>query len=149
MSCRQADKAAVQLAANAQDPAIRALIVDLLNELQPEVDEYHRSEAGQKLREEVEEKSRLIEASIAIRRQDMLARKTSKDDATETANKASDPSTNNGRKREGQRPNRFSPSAYEEDEEYVLRRFRSHLGRIECIDERSLERITDLISSSL
>ena len=60
----------------------------------------------------------------------MLARKTSKDDATETANKASDPSTNNGRKQEGERPNRFSPSAYEEDEEYVVLR-RQRQGRRE------------------
>ncbi|KIM99238.1 hypothetical protein OIDMADRAFT_30857 [Oidiodendron maius Zn] len=116
--------------ANAQGPAIRALAVDLLNELHPEVDECHRNKAGQKLQEEIEEKSRLIEASIAIRRQYMLARKASEDDAIEMASEASHPSTNNGRKRACRPPNRFSLFVYEEDEEYVVLR-RQRRGRRE------------------
>ncbi|KAI9376376.1 hypothetical protein BJX61DRAFT_490486 [Aspergillus egyptiacus] len=38
---RQAEKAALQLAANAHDPSIKALVVDLLNEFQKEVDKCH------------------------------------------------------------------------------------------------------------
>ncbi|OBT82958.1 hypothetical protein VE02_08180 [Pseudogymnoascus sp. 03VT05] len=47
---RQVDKATVHLAANAQDPSIRALIVGLLNEFQPQVDQFHASELGMRLK---------------------------------------------------------------------------------------------------
>ncbi|QKX54988.1 uncharacterized protein TRUGW13939_02078 [Talaromyces rugulosus] len=54
---RQAEKAALQLAANAQDSSIKRLIVQLLQKLQPEVDECHQSTAGQDLLEEMTTRS--------------------------------------------------------------------------------------------
>jgi hypothetical protein len=53
------DKATVQLAANAHDPAIRHLVVDLLNDLQPEVDACHSSQSGLDLKKLVDEKAKI------------------------------------------------------------------------------------------
>lgn len=43
----------MQLAANAQDPSIKRLIVQLLQDLQPEIDQCHQSAAGQDLLKEM------------------------------------------------------------------------------------------------
>jgi hypothetical protein len=67
---RQTDKATILLATNTKDPAIRKLIVRLLNELQPEVDECHASEEGIKLKREFEEKLRVLEISRHQRMKD-------------------------------------------------------------------------------
>ena len=63
-SARQADKATLQLAANANDPAIRTLIVDLLNEFQPQVDQCHANEAAQELLREVNERQQIYEIEL-------------------------------------------------------------------------------------
>lgn len=52
---RQADKATIQLAANAHEPSIRELMVNLLNNLQPEVDQCHQSHEAQGLMHKVAE----------------------------------------------------------------------------------------------
>lgn len=67
-NARQADKATVQLAANSNDPAIRRLVIDLLNELQPEVNACHQSEEGQKLLQEIKEKNRTRAITLAERK---------------------------------------------------------------------------------
>lgn len=54
---RQAEKATLQLAANAQDSSIKRLRVQLLQKLQLEVDECHQSAAGQDLPEEMATRS--------------------------------------------------------------------------------------------
>lgn len=51
----QADKVTVQLASNAQDPKIQALMVEELNKLQSEVNECHTSDEGQALRKKISE----------------------------------------------------------------------------------------------
>lgn len=49
----QADKATIQLAANAHDPEIRQLVVKLLNAQQPEVDHLRNSAEGKRILEDV------------------------------------------------------------------------------------------------
>lgn len=50
---RQAEKATLQLAANAQDRSIQRLIIQLLQALQPEIDQCHQSAEGKDLLREM------------------------------------------------------------------------------------------------
>ncbi|OBT86897.1 hypothetical protein VE02_03857 [Pseudogymnoascus sp. 03VT05] len=65
---RQTDKATVQLAVNAQDPAIRALIVKLLNEFQPQVNEFHKTKIARELQMKLDEKAKIAGISRAVRK---------------------------------------------------------------------------------
>jgi hypothetical protein len=64
---RQTDKATVQLAANSKDPAIRKLLVELLREFQPEVDESHNDPENNKLKAELRQKADVRNAVVASR----------------------------------------------------------------------------------
>jgi hypothetical protein len=75
----------VQLASNAHDAAIRSLIVELLNELQPEVNECHKSTAGQNLRKELEEKNKVRKITRAMEAKEEKARKKELRDSREAA----------------------------------------------------------------
>ena len=130
MSCKQTDKAAVYLAANAQDPAIRALIVDLLNELQPEVDKCHQSEIGQKLRKELEYKQKLQEAVVETRKKETWEKKAMEQEAADTAKEILQPTSDNtdvmpdGQTRSRQSTKRYNPFEHHEDEYITLKHAR-------------------------
>ena len=66
LNARQLDKATVQITANASDPHIKALIVQLLNENQPHVDTYHASKEGQALMKTFMDKKRVLEATKVL-----------------------------------------------------------------------------------
>jgi hypothetical protein len=66
-SARQTDKAILQLAANAHDPAIRGLIVESLNEQQHEVNACHKSKSGMDFKRKLGEKKK-IQAVVEAQR---------------------------------------------------------------------------------
>jgi hypothetical protein len=125
MSCTQTDKATIQLAANAADPAIRSLIIDLLNELQPEVDECYKSEAGQKLLKMVEEQQQLQEAVVETRKGEMLAQKSMEQETAESTKELLQLAPNNPevmpeREKRSHRPvERFSLLDFKDNGEYI------------------------------
>jgi hypothetical protein len=117
----------VQREFDAQDPALRALIVALLNELQPEVDECHQSEKGQKLLKMLEDQRKLQEAVACSRMEDMLTKKTREQETTDTAKELSQLTSHDldvipdGKKRSRRPVERLDLSAYEDedDDEYI------------------------------
>lgn len=69
----------MQLAANAQDHSIKQLIVQLLQELQPEVDECHESAAGQDLLKEMTARRKeRADAAVETLKEEMKGRRTRK-----------------------------------------------------------------------
>lgn len=118
-SARQADKATVQLAANAHDPAIKGLTVQLLNELQPEVNECHASQIGQELLAEVAEarKTRMVAFAMQKKEADKLKAESRnvKNAAKETQGLATTFSLELplGAKRQRRPPVRYDPFDYE------------------------------------
>jgi hypothetical protein len=125
MNCTQTDKATIQLAANAADPAIRSLIIDLLNELQPEVDECYKSEAGQKLLKMVEEQQQLQDAVVETREGEMLAQKSMEQETAESTKELLQLAPNNPevmpeREKRSHRPvERFSLLDFKDNGEYI------------------------------
>jgi hypothetical protein len=84
LNSRQLDKATVQLAANANDPHIKSLIAQLLNENQSRVDSCHASQEGQALMKTFMDKKRVSDVTKAER----LKEKKYKGKASVEANEA-------------------------------------------------------------
>jgi len=59
------------LAANANDPSISALVVELLNEFQPKVDACHNSQVGIELKRKLEEQQKVRDVTKATRMKEM------------------------------------------------------------------------------
>jgi hypothetical protein len=74
-AARQTDKATVHLAANSHDPAIRKVVVGLLNAIQPEVDECHASEEGQELLRQINERERRNAIVLESRKKSVILQK--------------------------------------------------------------------------
>ncbi|KAF4636083.1 hypothetical protein G7Y89_g2010 [Cudoniella acicularis] len=118
-SSRQTGKATVMLAANSQDPAIRNLLIRLLNEFQPRVNACHESQDGQEMLKEIQEKQNTRDVAIAVRmeemkrqrREDQLKKQASKE--TRQLDVTNAESSTQGSKRTRKTVERFSLLDYD------------------------------------
>ena len=115
LSARQTDKATVQLAANASDPAIRELLIDLLNGLQPEVDACYDSDEGQELQRKM---------SLHKKERDQALGKHVSSSEKDRQGKPEKPNTDIvlplETRRSVRKPDRYDPSAYNKKSQHLV-----------------------------